>query len=143
LAQEVSAAGLHVGLQDQPVALVRDCLGPQAIVGGTANTFAEVWQRVEENCTYIGVGPYRYTTTKANLSPILGLLGYQQILKQLSEKAPQTKLIAIGGIQEVDIMPLLESGLYGIALSGLLTHVSQTQIYRIQSMLTQFNRIIC
>jgi thiamine-phosphate pyrophosphorylase len=48
-------------------------LGKTKNIGGTANTFEDVFQRTAENCDYICLGPYQFTTTKQHLSPILGL----------------------------------------------------------------------
>ncbi|MCX7729558.1 MAG: thiamine phosphate synthase, partial [Bacteroidia bacterium] len=67
---------------------------------------------------YIGLGPFRFTTTKENLSPVLGLKGYQNIISSLPGNAPP--IFAIGGIQKEDIPALLQIGVYGIAVSSLI-----------------------
>ena len=54
--------------------------GKGFIIGGTANTFADIRQHVADGADYIGCGPFRFTTTKQKLSPILGLDGYRSIL---------------------------------------------------------------
>ena len=73
---------------------------------------------IDKNVDYIGLGPFRFTPTKANLSPILGLEGYSSILQVLQT---QTPIIAIGGITLHDVSMLLKAGIYGIAASGALT----------------------
>lgn len=121
LAYQIDADGVHLGLGDMRIKDARSILGNQKIIGGTANTFEHVVQRVNENCDYIGLGPFRFTTTKEKLSPVLGLEGYKAILNQMAEQEIEISLIAIGGIQLEDITSLLETGIHGIAVSGLLT----------------------
>lgn len=122
IAQAISASGVHLGLKDDSVALTRQILGPEKIIGGTANTYEEVLQRIDEGCDYIGLGPFRFTLTKKNLRPTLGLEGYRQLLHALQENNLHSPPIyAIGGIRVEDIIDLKNTGLYGIALSSLLT----------------------
>src|SRR5690606_10032790 len=97
-------------------------LGNNKIIGGTANTMEDIQQRIAEGCDYIGLGPLRYTTTKEKLSPILGLNGYKEIIGNLKAKSTDIpKLFAIGAIQLEDVSPLLNIGIYGVAISGLIT----------------------
>lgn len=121
VALETNAYGVHLGLDDMPVAEARAILGYDKCIGGTANTFADILRRVEEGVDYIGLGPYRFTTTKKNLSPVLGLEGYRDILQQMGQAGITTPVIAIGGIERPDIDLLLSTGVHGIAVSGLLT----------------------
>jgi thiamine-phosphate pyrophosphorylase len=66
------------------------------------------------------LGPYRYTKTKEKLSPILGLEGYQAVMRQLEVERIEIPVMAIGGIAAADVGALLEAGVYGVAFSGLL-----------------------
>ncbi|MEI3799637.1 MULTISPECIES: thiamine phosphate synthase [unclassified Chitinophaga] len=127
IAVAVAAAGVHVGKLDMTVAAARSITGDKMIVGGTANTLADILQHVQDGASYVGVGPYRFTTTKQNLSPILGLSGYQSILQSLKEKNIGIPVIAIGGILPEDIPALMETGIHGIAVSGLITHATDKQ----------------
>lgn len=130
VAKAVDADGIHLGLDDMPIEKAREILGTNKIYGGTANSFADVLQRHSEQCDYIGLGPYRYTTTKQKLSPILGLQGYRHILSQLEELEISIPIYAIGGIETEDIANILEAGVYGIALSGLITrHPDPQQLF--------------
>ncbi|SKB76787.1 thiamine-phosphate pyrophosphorylase [Sphingobacterium nematocida] len=119
IAQEVDADGVHLGLEDQGVAIARHQLGSDKIVGGTANTWSDVQQRILEGCDYIGLGPLRFTTSKAKLSPLLGVEGYRDIFDEL-KGSPVPPIYAIGGVTLEDI-PLLSSiGVYGVAISSYL-----------------------
>lgn len=76
LAKAIGADGVHLGQNDTPPDEARIILGRQAIIGCTANTFAHIARIAQSSADYIGLGPFRYTTTKKNLSPILGEEGY-------------------------------------------------------------------
>jgi len=121
IALKAEAYGLHLGLTDMPIAEARSIVGKQMIIGGTANTFEHVKQRVAEGVDYIGLGPYRFTNTKQNLSPIIGLEGYETIMNQVSLSGINTPIIAIGGIELHDIPFIMATGVHGVALSGALT----------------------
>ncbi|HVW62523.1 MAG TPA: thiamine phosphate synthase [Puia sp.] len=120
LAAEAGAQGVHVGLQDMSVADARRLLGEGFIIGGTANTIEDIRRHYEQGADYIGLGPYRFTDTKKNLSPLLGLQGYQRIMTQLREEGIGIPVVAIGGIGGEDIGALVDAGVAGIAFSGLL-----------------------
>lgn len=118
LVAELGADGVHLGKNDMPISEARRILGNEKIIGGTANTFADVQHLAAQGADYIGCGPFRYTPTKRNLAPILGLEGYQNILKQMQQAGISLPLIAIGGIVSTDITALRDIGVSGIAVSG-------------------------
>lgn len=121
LVSQIDAHGIHLGLNDTKISDARDILGHDKIIGGTANTFEDVLQRIQEKCNYVGLGPFRFTSTKSNLNPILGLEGYQNILNRLQEQNLNIPIYAIGGIQPDDIEILTDIGIYGVAISGIIT----------------------
>ena len=118
LVQRMHADGVHLGKTDMPVADARRLLGKDYLIGGTANTFQDVLMHYEAGDDYIGCGPFRYTTTKKNLSPILGLEGYGRIVRQMQEADIRLPIVAIGGITVEDIPGIMQTGVSGIALSG-------------------------
>ena len=128
VALKAGAYGLHLGLADMPVAEARAIVGPDMIIGGTANTLAHMLQRAEDGVNYIGLGPYRFTSTKQNLSPVIGLAGYIELMKQARAAGMLLPVIAIGGIEILDIPLLLETGVHGVALSGALTNQNDITI---------------
>lgn len=122
LASQVRAQGVHLGLNDCPVREARKLLNKDCIIGATANTIADVEARLSEKVDYIGLGPYRYTTTKKNLSPVLGLEGYRQILLPgCNAKQKKIPVFAIGGVTVRDLPELLNAGVDGVAVSGWVT----------------------
>ena len=120
LAIEYNVDGVHLGKNDMSPSEARRLMGSNYIIGGTANTFEDIQNLVHQGVDYIGLGPYRYTQTKQNLSPILGLDGYKNILSQCRNANITTPIIAIGGIEANDIEPIIKCGVSGIALSGAI-----------------------
>ncbi len=120
IAKEIEADGVHLGLNDMPIDEARKILGDQFIIGGTANTIDQILLQAKRGADYVGLGPFRHTTTKKNLSPIIGLEGYQQIGKALKEFDCEIPVIGVGGIRMEDIAPIKETGLFGVAISGAL-----------------------
>lgn len=119
LAKRVGADGVHLGKNDMPIAEAREILGDSFIIGGTVNTFEDVLHHLQgATPDYLGCGPYRYTSTKANLAPILGIEGYRGVIQQMRNNDIEIPIVAIGGIRKEDIPQLLECGVGGIALSG-------------------------
>lgn len=118
IAKQIKADGVHLGKLDMPITEARKILGKDFIIGGTANTFEDVLMHHEAGADYIGCGPFRFTTTKKNLSPVLGLKGYHRIVSQMEEKNIHLPIVAIGGITKEDIPSLMQTGISGIAISG-------------------------
>lgn len=118
LAKEVKADGVHLGKNDMPVREARNVLGEGFLIGGTANTLADIERLWKDSADYIGCGPLRFTTTKKNLAPLLGLDGYRAIVAGMRERGIRLPLCAIGGITPADVRPLLDAGVQGIAVSS-------------------------
>lgn len=120
LVKEAGADGVHLGKNDMPVAEARKILGPQYIIGATANTWEELLAAANAGADYAGVGPYRFTTTKQNLAPVLGRQGYKEIIMRKRERGIRIPVVAIGGITPADIPSIMAAGVSGIAASGTI-----------------------
>ena len=118
LAKQIKADGVHLGKLDMPITEARSILGKNFIIGGTANTLEDIRMHYEAGADYIGCGPFRFTTTKKNLSPVLGLEGYREIVRKMKMEGIDLPIVAIGGIEKEDIPSLMGTGITGIALSG-------------------------
>ncbi|WP_042370200.1 thiamine phosphate synthase [Bacteroides neonati] len=118
LARKLEVDGVHLGKTDMPVDQARSILGEAFIIGGTANNFEDVLMHYRAGADYVGVGPYRFTRTKKNLSPVLGAEGYATLINRMKEAGISLPIVAIGGITNEDIPELLQLGVNGIALSG-------------------------
>ena len=118
LAKELKADGVHLGKNDMPVDKARRVLGEEFIIGGTANTFEDIERLARQGADYIGCGPFRFTTTKKNLAPVIGIEGYRDIIEKMEAAGIDLPVVAIGGITADDIDDILATGVRGIAVSG-------------------------
>lgn len=116
IALKCNADGVHLGKDDMDPVAARKLLGPDKIIGGTANTIDDVLRLCRSQVDYIGAGPFRYTSTKKNLSPILGPEGIANLVK-----ASSVPVIAIGGLQVEDVFKVRSASAHGIAISGAVT----------------------
>lgn len=116
IAHEVKAHGVHLGKEDMCPIEARQILGDDAIIGGTANTFEDVKKCCECGVDYIGLGPYRFTVTKENLSPTLGVEGYADIIRACKENKINVPIFAIGGIRVEDVGEIVTTGVHGVAI---------------------------
>lgn len=114
------ADGIHVGLNDMPVKDARKIVGDDLIIGGTANDLEAILRHVDEGADYIGLGPFRFTTSKQNLSPVLGKEGYYRINDELIKRNITIPVIAIGGITINDLDEIGTTGIHGVAVASLI-----------------------
>lgn len=142
LVRQLDADGVHLGKNDMQVAEARRILGRDAIIGATANTFDDVEKAAAEGADYLGIGPFRFTQTKKNLSPVLGLEGYTSIMERCREAGIDLPTVAIGGITAGDTEALLSTGVTGIALSGALLNAPDTrqETNKIITLINNFKR---
>lgn len=131
IAKQVKADGVHLGKNDSDPSIAKARLEDWQIVGGTANTIEDCRNLIDKKIDYIGLGPYQFTNTKKNLSPVIGYNGYLTILEELNTEIP---IIAIGGITLNDVPEILKTGVYGIAASGEIT--------KDFNLINQFNKLI-
>lgn len=117
ICMQVGAHALHLGLNDMSINKAREIIGKDVIIGGTANTVVDVIKQVKRGADYVGLGPFRFTTTKKNLSPIIGLEGYKNIVSELKERNCNIPIFAVGGITMEDVELIKETGIHGVAIS--------------------------
>ena len=136
LAKRIGADGVHLGKNDMPIAEARKILGDDYIIGSTANSFEDIVNTLRTATPdYFGCGPFRYTTTKSNLAPTLGLEGYRAIVAQMREHNISIPIVAIGGITKADIPAIMACGVSGIALSGSILN-AQDPVTEMQNVLS-------
>lgn len=121
LVKEIGANGVHLGKADMSPIEARKLLGTDFIIGGTANNMDDVRKLYKAGVNYIGLGPFRFTQTKKNLAPVLGLEGYQRIIQDCRNEGIDIPIVAIGGIEPDDVHNLMSTGIHGIALSSSIT----------------------
>ena len=141
IAKELELDGVHLGKSDMPPMQARAILGGKPIIGVTANTFSDILAYSGMDIDYIGLGPFRFTTTKKNLSPILGLDGYRNIMQQCAAEGIFIPTVAIGGIEEADIDDVMATGVSGIALSGAIVNAPDPTATT-SAVITRLNDIV-
>ncbi len=119
--------GVHLGKNDMPISQAKQITKHNYLLGATCNTIQDVQNAIDSGADYLGIGPYRFTTTKTNLSTILGINGYENIVQYMQSNHLHTPIYAIGGIEQEDITSLMQTGVYGIALSGVILRSDNAQ----------------
>lgn len=136
LAKRVKAHGVHLGKKDMLPSKAREILGPDFIIGGTANTLDDMLWCTSEGCDYIGLGPYRFTETKKELAPVLGDCHMIDLIEAYSLKTQNPlPVIAIGGIRQEDIKTIIDMGYQGVAVSSAIA-----QADNIEQATIEFNK---
>ena len=110
IASLCGADGLHLGAKDLSPVKARKIMGPQAIIGKTVHSLAEVKAFSKEKIDYISIGPVFRTKTKPNLTPLT--IKKLQSIARKSEKLT----FAIGGISLYNINSLVKIGINNIAV---------------------------
>lgn len=118
IAKEIKADGVHLGKTDTCPTIARKHLYTWQIIGGTANTLEDCEALIVKQVDYISLGPFRFSTTKDNLPPVLGLDGYAAIVDALQTETP---ILGVGGITTADATDILATGVSGLAISGAIT----------------------
>lgn len=108
--------GVHLGQDDTPIGEVRKIIPPDRIIGLTVNNPVQIAESRACFPDYYGVGPFRFTVTKKQLAPVLGVEGYNRLAPHM-----QRPFVAIGGVRQEDIKSLIKAGASGIAVSSLIT----------------------
>jgi thiamine-phosphate pyrophosphorylase len=117
IARLSKADGVHLGMEDE----VEDSeTSGFDIYGGTAHDLSEMKKHPIEKVHYFGVGPFRETKTKKKIKSVLGTEGYFTLFQEMANEGIEKPVFAIGGIEIEDIPEIMQTGVYGIALSGLI-----------------------
>lgn len=124
LAKTLDVGGVHLGKEDMLPSKARMLLGPAAVIGVTANTFDDIKAVRSLDIDYIGMGPFAHTTTKKKLAPVLGLEGIRDLCTHMQQEEINIGHVAVGGIRLDDVVPLMEAGCNGIAVSGAIARAA-------------------
>lgn len=116
LALAVSAAGVHLGQLDLPVAVARRLLGPDAIIGATVTDAAQARDAEAAGASYLGFGPVFPTQSKRNPASMKGLDGLAAACAAVS-----IPVIGIAGITPERVRPVLDAGAHGVAVMTAVT----------------------
>lgn len=111
IALAIDADGVHVGPDDMPVALVRQVLGHDKIVGASAGTVEEARAAIADGADYLGVGAIFATRSKTDAGEPIGLEGLAQIVR-----VSTIPVVGIAGINATNAASVIHAGATGIAV---------------------------
>lgn len=112
--------GFHIEDFDADFVKLREQLGDAVTIGGSATTLQGLIRLAAEGADYAGFGPFYTTTTKPNNAPLLGVEGYQNAMTELKKLSIGLPVLAVGGVTLNDIDPLMNTGIFGIAVSAAI-----------------------
>jgi thiamine-phosphate pyrophosphorylase len=107
----VGAEGVHLGVDDMPVALARQILGPERIIGASPETIEGARQVERDGAGYLGVGDLYGTPSKGDAGQPIGLEGLSRVVAAVS-----IPVVAIGGVRSENAAAAIEAGAAGVAV---------------------------
>ncbi|MBT9732097.1 thiamine phosphate synthase [Coprococcus eutactus ATCC 27759] len=110
IAKDIDADGVHVGQSDMEAMDVRKVLGPDKILGVSAQTVEQAIIAEKHGADYLGVGAVFATGSKDDADDVS-----HETLKAICE-AVSIPVIAIGGITKDNVSELAGSGICGVAV---------------------------
>ncbi|ELZ17051.1 thiamine phosphate synthase [Natrinema limicola] len=119
IAQAIDADGVHLGQSDLPVAVARELLGPEAVIGCSTSTVEDAIEAEAAGADYLGVGAIYGTDSKEDVPKEKNGTG----LELVSEIAAAVSIpvIGIGGVTASNAPPVLEAGATGVAMISEIT----------------------
>jgi thiamine-phosphate pyrophosphorylase len=130
--------GFHIEDMDADFIKLRELLGEACTIGGSANTTEGLIRLAQEGADYAGFGPFSHTDTKPNYFEHLGIGGYREAIQQLNKNQIDLPVLAVGGVTVNDIDALMQTGIFGIAVSSA---VNQAEDMR-SAYLSFYDRIM-
>ncbi len=134
LALAVDADGVHLGQQDVPIALARQLLGTQRLIGRSTTNPDEMQRAIADGADYIGVGPVYETPTKVGKAAA----GLDYV--QYAAKNASIPWFAIGGIDPSNLNDILVAGAERVAIVRAIMQAEQPTLVT-QYFLSQLTRV--
>lgn len=120
LAGKGDIQGFHIEDFDADFVKLREQLGEAMTIGGSATTLEGLIRIAKEGADYAGYGPFYTTLTKPNNAPLLGVEGYEKAMIALKSLNIEMPVLAVGGVTINDVDPLMNTGIFGIAVSAAI-----------------------
>ena len=119
LLHQADIQGVHIEDMGADFKSIREKIGPDKTLGASANNFEDIKRAAETGIVdYIGCGPFSLTDTKPSEYDLLGKDGYRHIKERLVQANIQIPILAVGGVKSEDVDKLMQTGVYGIAVSS-------------------------
>ena len=132
LAIEIEADGVHLGQSDGSAMIARNRLGEKKLIGLSIDSLANLHEANQLPIDYVGIGSIFETQSKSNVATIWGINGLKE-LSMISKKP----IIAIGGINEFNVMDVMQAGAQGIAVIGAIHNAINPEL-SIQKLLGNY-----
>lgn len=114
IAKAIDADGVHIGQSDKALVEAREILGPDKIIGVSAQTVEQAVLAEQNGADYLGVGSIFSTSTKLDADDVS-----LETLRAICD-AVQIPVVAIGGINADNILQLKGTNVDGVAVvSGI------------------------
>ncbi|WP_350345988.1 thiamine phosphate synthase [Lacticaseibacillus paracasei] len=131
----VDAAGVHIGDDELPVAMTRQLIGPDKVLGVSTKTVETAVAAVAAGADYLGVGAIFPTQTKANaaVTPIATL---KAITAQVA-----LPVVAIGGVKEANLATFKDTGIAGVAIVSEIMQAPDIA-HKVQALRTKLKAVL-
>jgi len=123
IAQAVRADGVHLGQTDMPISHARRLLGPDCLIGISAESVADAIEAEQQGADYIGISPVFSTPTKTDTASALGLEGVRRIRELVC-----IPLVGIGGINQTNARQVIAAGADGVAVVSAIMAAESPQL---------------
>lgn len=110
---KLTGAALHLGQDDLPPEAARRVVGPDAVIGFSTHSQAQLSASNAEPVDYVALGPMFGTASKENPDPVVGLAELRK-LRPLTARP----LVAIGGITRANARSVIGAGADSVAVIG-------------------------
>ena len=131
----VDAAGVHIGDDELPVAMTRQLIGPDKVLGVSTKTVETAVAAVAAGADYLGVGAIFPTQTKANaaVTPIATL---KAITAQVA-----VPVVAIGSVKEANLATFKDTGIAGVAIVSEIMQAPDIA-HKVQALRTKLKAVL-
>jgi thiamine-phosphate pyrophosphorylase len=119
--------GFHIEDMNADFSALRKQVGDDVTLGGSANTVENLIRLYNEGADYAGYGPFSTSQTKPNNYPLISETQYYTAVKTLQKSGINFPVLAVGGIKLNDVEALMQSGIYGIAVSEAIYQADDFQ----------------
>ncbi|MCC6629910.1 MAG: thiamine phosphate synthase [Chloroflexi bacterium] len=114
IALAAGADGVHLGVDDLPVAAARRLM-PDGLIGYSPEGAADARRAVADGATYLGVGPFAATQTKPDAGPAIHATGLSDIVTAVT-----VPVVAIGGLTVANVGAALAAGAAGVVIGSAI-----------------------
>ena len=121
IALAIDAGGVHVGQTDMDAADARRLLGPDAIIGLSLKSMADIEAAPLALLDYVAIGGAFATTSKETKTAPVGLDGFRSRVAAMRSRASRMPIVAIAGINAGNAAGVIDAGVDGVSVISALS----------------------